>query len=70
MNPYTTSPATMLTIAAMLNDEDIARAEQRRLARDARTARHTELRRRARSARPHRRRRPWTRVAVRLRLAH
>ncbi|MFN8194463.1 MAG: hypothetical protein U0R80_09290 [Nocardioidaceae bacterium] len=70
MNPYTTSPATMLTIAAMLNDEDVARAERRRLARDARTARHTELRRRARSARPHRRRRPWTRVAVRLRLAH
>jgi hypothetical protein len=46
MFPYTASPATALTIAAMMTAEDIAAADARRVAQDFRAARRARTRRR------------------------
>jgi hypothetical protein len=45
--PHTPSPATALTIAAMMSAEDIAAANARRVAHDIREARRAENRRRS-----------------------
>ena len=47
MFPHTASPATALTIAAMMNAEDISEAIARRAAHDLRAARRAERRRRS-----------------------
>jgi hypothetical protein len=47
MFPYTASPATALTIAAMMTAEDIAAADARRVAHEFRAARRAETRRRS-----------------------
>ena len=44
MFPSTASPATALTIAAMMNDEDIAAARARRVAYEAKAARRAAAR--------------------------
>jgi hypothetical protein len=45
--PHTASPATALTIAAMMNSGDIAAADARRVAHDIREACRAENRRRS-----------------------
>jgi hypothetical protein len=52
MFPYTASPATALTIAAMMTAEDIAAADARRVAHDLRAARRAETRRRSPARNP------------------
>ena len=47
MFPNTASPATALTIAAMMNAEEIAAADARRAAQEIEAARRAETRRRA-----------------------
>lgn len=44
MFPTTASPATALTIAAMMNAEDIAAARARRFAQEAKSARRAAAR--------------------------
>jgi hypothetical protein len=52
MFPYTASPATALTIAAMMTAEDIAAADARRVAQDFRAARRARTRRRSSARNP------------------
>jgi hypothetical protein len=47
MFPYTASPATALTIAAMMTAEDIAAADARRVAQEFHAARRAQTRRRS-----------------------